>query len=86
MKTIKLMGIMLFLSSSLLFSGDDIFVESKKIIVGHLTKKMEFTDTFKNCVEKSETREIVKSCQLTYKESMKTLRAETKEKQIVLNK
>jgi len=76
---------MLFLGSSLLLASDDIFIKSKEIIVAHLTKKMEFTDTFKECVNKSETREIVKSCQLSYKASMKILRAETKEKQLSLN-
>jgi len=86
MKTIKLIGITLFLGSSLLLATDNIFVQSKEIIVGHLNKKMEFTNTFKSCVKESKTREIVKSCQGTYKESMKSLRNETKEKQVALVK
>ena len=86
MKAIKLIGITLFLGTSLLLATDDIFVKSKEIIVGHLNQKMEFTTAFKTCVEESKTREVVKTCQGTYKESMKTLRAETKEKQTALKK
>jgi hypothetical protein len=86
MKTIKLIGITLFLGSSLLLATDDIFVQSKEIIVGHLNTKMDFTKTFKTCVEESKTRKVVKTCQGAYKESMKTLRTETKEKQIALTK
>lgn len=83
-KTIKTVAIVLLMGTTLLSASGDKFAQRKAMVLEHLTKKIELTNTFKSCVNSSTKGKDLKSCRQSYKASMKDLRASTKAKRDAL--
>jgi hypothetical protein len=69
----KILTVLLMTCSVVSFAAGDIEAKKQKI-ADHIDKRIAVLQTFKTCVQASETKEAIKACKVTKKAAMKDLR------------